>query len=507
MTVTLWSPWPAVADAVDPPTTTRAELADPVRLAAHHDPIYQIRPHLEIMGRVMADLHAGHDDRLLLNTPPQVGKSRTVVEWGAFWWLCLTPSARIVVGSYGDDLALRRGRAIRRLVEVYGRHYGLTLAAGERRMDDWTLTTGGGVRSVGVGSGITGFEADVILIDDPVRSRKDADSQVKRDDTYNWYSADLLSRQQPGVKVLLVQTPWHPDDLRARVLQDQGDRAHGGRWRLIVMPALCTHPESDPLGRAEGEPLTHPKIPADRKDLLHQHWLDIRASVALRDWQSLWQCDPRSPEGTLVSWQVLRERRCYETGRGGCAPPRTVAVAVDPSGGGRDTAGVVGGYLGTDGRLYLTHDRSGVMPSDQWARVACEVAADTQADRIIYERNYGGDMVLLAIRTAWDALRRERPDRFGMLVPRLVPVTSRRGKMLRAEPIAQQWVEGRVVTASYLPDVESEWATWQPGGESPGRIDASVHLAYALLPVPGSGESSTVGAGLLAGTVLTPWRR
>jgi hypothetical protein len=502
------TPWAALADRIDPTERPHPELTDPVTLAHHLDPYgYQVRPHLRVIGTELAALERGDFDRLLLNTPPQVGKSVTAVEWAAFWWLILHPKARIVIGSYGDDLAIRRGRGVRRLVERFGASYKLTLEAGSRRAHDWTLNSGGGIRSVGVGSGITGFDADVIFIDDPVRSRKDADSLTKRDDIHNWYSADLLSRQQPGLRAVLIQPPWHPDDLRARVIAEEGDRANGGRWRVVVMPALCTIPDSDPLGRAVGDTLPHPKIGESDTTALLAYWLNIRSSVAARDWQALWQCDPKPPEGALLSWALLRERRCYEPGRGGCAPPKTVAVAVDPSGGGRDTAGVIGGYLGTDDRLHLTHDRSGVMSSEAWGRAACELAADTGADRIIYETNYGGDQVRLVIRTSWEALRREQPDRFGVMVPRLVPVVARRGKLLRAEPIAQQWTEGRVVTATYLPDLESEWATWQQGADSPGRIDASVHLAWSLLPVPASGVSSTVGAGLLAEAQLLPWRR
>jgi hypothetical protein len=498
-------PWNALAAAVDPDLNDRAELTDPVTLAAHLDPHgYHVRPHLQIMGREIAALEAGRFDRLLLNTPPQVSKSTTAVEWGAFWWLTQHPTARIVIGSYGDDLAIRRGRNIRKLVERHGAVYGLHLEAGSRRAHDWTLVSGGGVRSVGIGSGITGFDADVILIDDPVRSRKDADSQVKRDDTHGWYSADLLSRQQPGLRVLLVQTPWHPDDLRARVLQEEGDQANGGRWRVVVMPALCTNPTTDPLGRLEGEPLPHPKIPAGDTQALLKHWLNIRGSVATRDWQALWQCDPKPPEGALLSWQILRQRRCFE--RSECAPAQTVAVSIDPSGGGRDTAGIIGGYLGTDGRLYWTHDRSGVMPSDQWARAACELARETEADRFVVETNYGGDMATLALRTAWDALRREQPDRFSVFCPRIVVVRARRGKLLRAEPIAAQVVEDRIRLAAYLPDLESEWATWQVGMDSPGRIDASVHMAYELLPVPSSGDASMIGAQLLSEVSLTGWR-
>jgi hypothetical protein len=412
----------------------------------------------------------------------------------------------VVVGCYGDDLAVKRGKAIRRLVESYGARYGLMVERGSAAMKDWAVTAGGGVRSVGVGSGITGHPADLILIDDPTRSRADADSQLKRDTVHDWYSADLLSRQSPGCPVVLIQTPWHPDDLRARVIQEEGDLATGGRWRVVIMAALAES-AIDPLGRRPGEPLPHPKLPADDQAAMLAHWEGLRTSVSVRDWRALWQCDPRAPEGALVSWQLLRERRCYETGRGGCPEVRRAAVGVDPSGGGRDTAGVIAGYLSTDGRLVFTHDRSGVMPSEQWARAACELAADTEADCFVVERNYGGDMAKLVIRTAWDALRREEPDRFGGFIPRIVEVTARRGKMLRAEPIGQQWVEGRCVTGKYLPDLESEWATFMPGSsDSPGRLDASVHLAYELLPIPGSGPASLVGAVQLAETDLLGWR-
>ncbi|HET6480105.1 MAG TPA: terminase family protein [Actinoplanes sp.] len=488
-----------VADVVDPDKQLdRPELSDPVALASSLDPKYQVRPHLRVMGREYAALERGDFDRLLLNTPPQVGKSTTAVEWAAFWWLCRRPDARIIVASYGDDLALRRGKAIRRLVEKYGARYGLVLERGSANMKDWQVSTGGGVRSAGVGSAITGMDADLILIDDPTKNRAEADSLPMRERVYGWYSADLLSRQQPDTRIVLIQTPWHPDDLRARVIADEGDAAQGGRWRVVLMAAICEQPDKDPLGRGVGEPLSHPKIaPGDTAKLL-RHWENLRGAVAVRDWRALWQCDPKAPEGVLLSWEMLRERRCWQSGSQACSTPVRVGVAVDPSGGGRDTAGVVGGFLGEDGRCHIAADASGVMSSADWARAACEMAADLDADFFVYETNYGGDMVLLAIRTAWEALRREQPERFGVMVPRLVAVSAKRGKTLRAEPVAQQWKEGRVVTSAYLPDLESEWATWTPGPSSPGRIDASVYLALELLPVPTSGTPSTEGAVMLS---------
>lgn len=496
--------WNARADLLDPDLPEpieRPELRDCVTLAAHLDPQYKVRGHVQKIADELAALERGDFDRLMVNCPPQVGKSRTAVEWGAFWWLIKHPTHRVVIGCYGSDLAVKRGKAIRKLVELYGKQYGLIIERGSAGMKDWQLTTGGGVLAVGVGSGVTGQNADVILIDDPTKSRKDAESLLARDNVHAWYSADLLSRQAPGAPLMLIQTPWHPDDLRGRVLREEGDLKDGGRWRVCIMAAICeVGPELDPLGRLVGQPLPHPKIAEGAIARLTKWWESLRASVAVRDWRALWQCDPKAPEGAVVSWDVLRQRRCFEVGRTPCDPRRMrVGVAVDPSGGGRDTAGIVGGYLSEDVRLHIVADRSGVMPSETWSREACLMAAELDADFFVVEKNYGGDMASLVLRTAWAALAREQPETFARkLCPRVIEVTARQNKQLRAEPIGQQWVEARIVTTTYLPDVESEWATWTPGSSSPGRIDASVYLAYELLPAPQMGVTDNAGAGMMA---------
>jgi phage terminase large subunit-like protein len=149
------------------------------------------------------------------------------------------------------------------------------------------------------------------------------------------------------------------------------------------------------------------------------------------------------------------------------------------------------------------------MPSDQWGRTACELAVEVDADVFVIEKNFGGDMAALTLRTSWDALRREQPDVYGpRFMPRIVEVSARRGKLIRAEPIAQQWTEGRVWTAAYLPDLESEWSSYVPGtSDSPGRLDASVHLAYEFLPLPSPGEVSAMGANMLAEVNLLGWGR
>lgn len=520
-----------LADDYDPPYTDpadleqrikdprdRAALASPVTLAEHLERSYIRRPHTDIIGNELATLErswrhqqathtldraAGHFDRLAINLPPQVGKTYTTVEWGAFWWLCLHPNHRIVIGSYGDSLAVKRGRAIKRLVVLYGHRYGLRLERGSAASKDWSITYGGGVLSVGVGAGVTGNPADIIYIDDPLKSRAEAESPERRERIWEWYTADILTRQQPSTPVVLLMTPWHPDDLRGRVLAQDGTWTEGGRWRTVVMPALCTDPDTDPLGRQAGEPLPIPGLPQDRRILL-AHWEKKRAEQPPREWAALFQCDPKPVEGALLSYKVLQDRRCFELGKGPCADRGTVAVAIDPSGGGRDIAGIVGGYLGVDSRLYITHDRSGHMSSEQWGRAACELAQEIGADRFVIETNYGGDQATFVLRASWQALQREQPHRFGVFIPRVVTVNARRGKLLRAEPIAQQWILDRIRTAGLLPEFEQEWATWRPGPDSPGRIDASVHLAYELLPLPASGEASTAGAVMMSEANLLP---
>lgn len=480
------------------PMTDQDALADPLTLAMHLDKRIVSRPHLRVISGALAGLKADGGDRVLITTPPQVGKTQLAV-WGAFWWLCKHPSARIIVGSYGSLLATKRGRAIRKLVQTYGHRYGLVLEQGVGAANDWQLTSSGGVRSAGTGAGITGEPATFALIDDPVKGRAEADSPAIREKTWNWWSGDLTSRLAPGAPVLLVMTRWSDDDIAARLLADEGTADRDGRWRVVYMPAIAVAEDrehgipADGLGREPGEPLSHPKIPTSDRSRLLRHWQDKKRSSTPRDWGALYQGDPKPVEGALIAREILRKRQDFQ--------PKTVpikhAVAVDPSGGGRDTAGIVAGFLGVDRRLYLTHDLSARMATEEWAEQACQLAYDTGADVLIVEANYGGDMARRVLRAAWADLVRATKIPADAIIPQIKMVTAKKGKVLRAEPIAQQIVIDRVRFAAPLPELAEEWATWQPTSTtSPGRIDASVHLVVGLLPI--------AGIQAIAGSVASP---
>ncbi|BDT39513.1 terminase large subunit domain-containing protein [Streptomyces yaizuensis] len=472
---------------------------DPATMAYGLDPAYVRRPHLDLISRTMVRARRREVRKILITTPPQVGKSVTAAVWTPFWWMANEPATKVIVSSYGSLLAIQRGRAVRKLVLEHGAEFGLRLDAGSTAAHDWSLESGGGMRTVGIGGSITGHSADLLIIDDPVKSRAEADSVTFRDATDSAYRDDLASRLAPDGVTVLIMTRWHEDDVAGRLLEREGRAEDGGEWTVIHLPAVCDltiQHGPDPLGRSHGDPLPHPRIPVDDREALERHWADRKVTARARGWGALYQGDPKPVEGALLTDEMVRQR----THLTGLPEVMKAAVAVDPGGGGRDTVGIVGGFLGTDRRLYWTHDRTAVMPSTQWPREVCRLAAEIGADRVVMEANFGGDMTKTLVRTAWVALLQEWEEEhagtpeaernpYDRLPPRIELVRAKVGKLLRADPIAQQVAEDRARFGAVLTNLEGRWTTWQPADpDSPGELDAAVYLAYELLPVPGMDE-------------------
>ncbi|MER7740028.1 terminase family protein [Streptomyces sp. NPDC096538] len=493
-------------------------LRDPATLARGLDAGYRMRPHLKVISDALVGLERGEYDRLLVVTPAQVGKSTTTAEWFPFWWLCLHGEDRVAVTSYSDDLALRRGKAIRQYIGEYGGEYGLSLLPGSEAAQDYDTNQGGGVRSVSLGAGLTGFSVNLLVVDDPHKDRAEAESKKMREKVHDWWSSAALKRLQPDRNaVVAIQTRWHPDDFAGRRLEEDGRLEDGGRWKVVHLPAIANPSKfgPDPLGRRDGDPLPHPKIPTRNRRKLIAWWDDVKRTSTVRDWHALSQGDPQPSEGALVSRDLLRSIRDGIT----VVEPQKIAVSIDPSGGGRDTAGIIGGFLGADNRVWITHDRTKAMSSAEWSRTACLLAYETNAGVIYVEWNYGRDMCTLAIGTAWQALQDEGAIPKDKLMPGIDAVSAKQGKLLRAEPIAQQMVEDRVRLRGAFVDLENEWATWQPtDSDSPGRIDASCVLVYGLIPevnkgaivhapLPSAPQPGQFGRGGLASGAAAPYGR
>lgn len=166
-----------------------------------------------------------------------------------------------------------------------------------------------------------------------------------------------------------------------------------------------------------------------------------------------------------------------------------VVVGVDPAGGGKDETGIVVAAIGADHRAYVLADYSGRHHPEQWAKNAISAYYTHQADRIVAEKNYGGEMVKATLRT-------EDPN-----VPvRMVSAT--RGKAVRAEPIAAMYEQGKIAHVGNLVELEQQLTTWtQDSHDSPDRLDACVWALTEL--VRGKTRSHVGPAGI--GRRSSPW--
>lgn len=230
-------------------------------------------------------MQTGGKRRLMLFLPPRHGKSEMVTVRYSAWSLERDPRTRVAIAAYGQTLAEKFSRKVRSLVRTR-----MTISDERTASADWETGSGGGLRAVGVGGGITGQGVDLLIIDDPVKSRAEAESLAYRDRVWDWYTDDLFTRQEPGARIVLIMTRWHEDDLAGRILMSDD----APNWEVISLPAEAE--AGDPIGREVGAPLC-----PDRYDL---DALAERRSVLGRSYYALFQQRPMPAEGGMFqrSW-------------------------------------------------------------------------------------------------------------------------------------------------------------------------------------------------------------
>ncbi len=464
------------------PATMAAELSRPtLEDGSRGDPEWWPALHLRLIALYLAAVAAGRIKRLAIFAPPRHGKSELTSRWFPLWALTLHPWWRIILSSYAGDYAAEHGGWVRDRVIRHGAELpGLELARDATAAGRWRTTAGGGMVSVGVGGQVTGRGANLLIVDDPVKDQADADSPSERRRVLKWWRGTIRTRLEPHAGVVLIMTRWHPDDLAGWLIAEQASR-----WTFLRLPALADdldlhgrEPAPDPLGRELGAPLWPDRWGVESMAMAQEE-------SGLYVFSAQYQGLPVPSEGGGI---LSRERQAAALRAFEEAFPhgldsdhlRRVVVAVDPPGG-RTAAGiVVVGELaerGPDGRkrgLTLEDASLDRRPTpEQWAAQAIDAFYRWEANEIVAEVNYGGDMVKSTIR-AIDAT-----------VPVRV-VRATRGKRARAEPVAALFpTEGRparMMRAAPMPRLVEEWATWRPdeGMESPNRLDAEVWGATAL---------------------------
>jgi phage terminase large subunit-like protein len=171
-------------------------------------------------------------------------------------------------------------------------------------------------------------------------------------------------------------------------------------------------------------------------------------------------------EGALWNWEIVEDARLSLEGtiEDLAATMDRIVVSIDPAGtSGRksDETGII--VVGRKaGIYYILADESGRYTPERWARRAVDLYEHWHADAIVVERNYGGEMVKAVLDniSSW---------------PRVREVTSRRGKLIRAEPVFSLYEQHYVKHVPGLAALEEQMTEWIPGSFSPDRVDALVH--------------------------------
>ena len=226
-------------------------------------------------------------DILVLSCPPQHGKSLTVTETFPSWYVGKYPDRRCIIACYNDDFAGKFGRRNKAKIDEVGQFiFDIKLKKSSDR-DMEIADHDGGIITRGIMAGITGNAGDLIIIDDPVKNRLEADSSTYRERLWEEWENSIMTRTQAGTKIVIIQTRWHEDDLAGRVIASENF------VEVVNIPVEAE--ENDILGRNIGDALC-PEIGKDNK------WLQEfkqRYADGKRAWNALYMGRPTSAEGNI----------------------------------------------------------------------------------------------------------------------------------------------------------------------------------------------------------------
>jgi len=245
--------------------------------------------------RFWLDMQAGKRPALVLQAPPQHGKTEQITDFIAF---CAgqNPDLKTIFASYSDELGTGVNSSLQRI--MLGERYKLTfpmtrLASSATVLDSarWKrhstlleyVHRRGSFRNTTVGGPINGQGLDLGVVDDPIKGRAEAQSKLIRDKTWSWFTDDFFGRFSNHAGFLMIMTRWHMEDPAGQWLE------HFPDTRVLRYPAIA---EQDEKHRKQGEPL-FPQL----KSL---EFLDMRRrTLTQASWESIYQQKPIAAGGDM----------------------------------------------------------------------------------------------------------------------------------------------------------------------------------------------------------------
>jgi hypothetical protein len=269
----------------------------------------------------------------------------------------------------------------------------------------WQTTAGGIVIAAGVGSALTGFGADAMVIDDPIADRASAESPAIRESTWSWFQDVARTRLHAGAIQLLIATRWHEDDPAGRILNSPMAK----EWELLNLPAVAE--EHDALGRLPGEALWPERYPVSELPSVE------RGEISSRSFAALYQQRPLPAEGSIfkASWFEHRYTDLPEL--------KVIASGADcaaKTGISNDFSAIV--TVGTDGvNFYILDVVRERLEFANLARRLVGVAERHHPGKIYIEEASSGTPLVQELHRSSAYRRAERRSH----VPRLCPVCSK----------------------------------------------------------------------------------
>lgn len=242
-----------------------------------------------------------------VSVPPQHGKSRLLSVRAVAWLIGSQPGIRIALCGVYEDLMTGFFREAREIIDRpnYQRIFGVIQAVeGVNRQNNTLFDNGSEVQCRSIGSKLVGRGVDWLIVDDPHAGRAEAESPAERKKVHQWFFSDCITRLSPAAKVFLISTRWHPEDLHAKVTDGETERIfkeaghEAALFEVTNIPAVCDDPDTDPLGRREGEAC----FPEYRTlDFLNLQKTRFHAAGEDYEWWSQYQGQPKPRGGNLAS--------------------------------------------------------------------------------------------------------------------------------------------------------------------------------------------------------------
>lgn len=364
---------------------------------------YTFPAHLQPLVDVLERVAQGESVRLVVSAPPRHNKSSTI-QHACVWLMSQYPGLKVGVISYNATSAMAMSREARRVAVGARLKFGAADA-----LEYWELANGSSFSAVGFGGTLTGQGFHLVIVDDPVKNREEAESETFREKRYEGFVADIFTRRQPRTQrqtsFIVVATRWHIDDLSGRLI--------GKGWPCINIPAF----------NEKGEALWPAGFPAEELR-------ELEAELGPYNFASLYMGQPR-PRGD----SVFGDTHYYDE-----LPKSGYRVSI-----GADFAYTSKTHSDYSAAVVLYH-ANGKSYVAEVVRERMKIE-EFRAKLGVLQLKHGGKITAFVAHTEKGSVEMlNPPDRDMPIRAEAVPAVA--DKFTRAQPVAAAWRAGKVLMPS-----------------------------------------------------------